>query len=159
MPSWVTSTCLLVVLPMYFLMNSSNFSAGLMGHHFHTHTHTRNTTHARYNDITYVKLLKLNILQLLANEKNFPEIIAELSEYVADVDSEISRKSIKGIGSIALRIVTAADEAIENLLGFLNLNMVSSLNPCSAVVFGVDECSAESSRLTRSFAFACGNGW
>jgi vesicle coat complex subunit len=54
----------------------------------------------RFNDPVYVKLLKLEILELLVTPKSYTELINELSEYVTDVDVEIARKAVKSIGQI-----------------------------------------------------------
>lgn len=77
----------------------------------------------RYNDPICVKDLKLGVLTALATEHSMADIIAELSEYVTDVDAGIARKAIKGIGTIAIKLPAAVDEAIEQLLGFLDLNI------------------------------------
>jgi len=50
-------------------------------------------------------------------------LLAELREYVTDVDAEIARKAIQGIAFIAIKIKAAVDEAVESLLSFLDLNM------------------------------------
>lgn len=75
----------------------------------------------RFNDPSCVKLQKLQILTDLANEKTLSDVINELSEYVTDVDAEVARQSIRGIGKIAVRVPAAVDDAIEHLLSFLNI--------------------------------------
>lgn len=55
--------------------------------------------------------------------KNFADILNELAEYVTDVNMEIARASIRNVGKISLRIPAAVDEAIEHLLGFLDLSI------------------------------------
>ncbi len=77
----------------------------------------------RYNDPSCVKLQKLSILTELANEKTLSDVINELSEYVTDVDAEVARQSIRGIGKIAVRVPAAVDDAIEHLLSFLNIGV------------------------------------
>jgi len=76
----------------------------------------------RFNDTVPVKKLKLAILTMLATEKNMSELINELAEYVSDSDSDLSRSAVAAIGKIALSLEPAADEAIEHLLSFLDLN-------------------------------------
>lgn len=76
----------------------------------------------RFNDPSCVKQIKLDILTMLANDKNMTDIMAEFSEYVTDVNIDIARASVKGIGKIAIQIDAAADEAIEHLLSFLDLD-------------------------------------
>lgn len=77
----------------------------------------------RFNDPPCVKKLKLESLTLLANNTSFSDIMSELSEYVTDVDVDIARTSIRNIGSIAIKIDIAADEAIDHMLSFLDYNM------------------------------------
>jgi vesicle coat complex subunit len=77
----------------------------------------------RFNEPVCVKKLKLSIITSLANDRNMSEIINELAEYVTDVDADIARTSIRSIGRIAIKIDLAADEAVEHLLSFLDLNM------------------------------------
>lgn len=59
----------------------------------------------------------------LSNSSNFGDILNELAEYVTDVDVDIARASIRNVGRIANKLDVAADEAIEHLLNFLELNM------------------------------------
>jgi AP-4 complex subunit beta-1 len=77
----------------------------------------------KFNDPLCLKKLKLDVLSSLANGKNFADILNELAEYVTDVNMEIARASIRNVGKISLRIPAAVDEAIEHLLGFLDLNI------------------------------------
>lgn len=77
----------------------------------------------KFNDPLCLKKLKLDVLSSLANGKNFADILNELAEYVTDVNMEIARASIRNVGKILLRIPAAVDEAIEHLLGFLDLNI------------------------------------
>ena len=47
--------------------------------------------YVRYNEPPYVKYLKVDLLPLLANDRNAHDIAIELQEYVADVDAELSK--------------------------------------------------------------------
>ena len=46
----------------------------------------------------------------------------ELSEYVTDVDAELSRRAIRAIGNIAMRLPNVSSNIIRQLLDFLRLN-------------------------------------
>merc|ERR550537_407852 len=46
----------------------------------------------RYNDPSYIKAVKIDILTALADAASAEPIVGELSEYVTDVDAEISRR-------------------------------------------------------------------
>ena len=63
-------------------------------------------------------------MQQLATEKSFQDIVSEFCEYVVDVDQEISKRAIRAIGSITIRVEQSVDMTVESLLGFLNLNTV-----------------------------------
>lgn len=77
----------------------------------------------RFNDPSSVKMQKLNIITQLATQGNMIEILGELSEYVTDIDADISRFAIRAIGRISIRIPAAAEESIEHLLAFLDLHI------------------------------------
>mmetsp|Transcript_4549 Transcript_4549/g.8531 ORF Transcript_4549/g.8531 Transcript_4549/m.8531 type:complete len:786 (+) Transcript_4549:231-2588(+) len=76
--------------------------------------------YCRFNDPTYIKVLKLEMLTAIADFHNVYEIATELSEYVADADAEISRKSIMAVGTIALELPDA-EGIVARLLQFLEL--------------------------------------
>eukprot|EP00898_Chlorokybus_atmophyticus_P000521 jgi/Chlat1/146/Chrsp1S03236 len=75
--------------------------------------------YCRYNDPTYVKKLKLEMLTAVADGSNTYDIVTELSEYVADIDETIARLSLRAIGRIALQS-DDAPEVGERLLQFLD---------------------------------------
>ncbi len=77
----------------------------------------------RYNDPSSVKLQKLSILTALATGSSLVDILLELSEYVNDMDMDISRLAVRSIGAIAIRLPEAAEEAIEHLLAFLEIRV------------------------------------
>ena len=66
--------------------------------------------------------MKIDILQLLTTETNFPTIIAELSEYVTDVDADMGRKAIRAIGNIAM-VLENTKSILDQLIGFLELRI------------------------------------
>lgn len=71
----------------------------------------------RYNDPSYIKLLKLEALTNLANDGNYKEIVQELSEYVTDVDIETAINSINAIGRITGKVsASGADDIVTNFL-------------------------------------------
>ncbi|DAZ95562.1 TPA: hypothetical protein N0F65_005878 [Lagenidium giganteum] len=56
----------------------------------------------RYNEPTYVKYVKIDVLSGIADAASVHDIITELSEYVTDVDQELARRSIRAIADIAV---------------------------------------------------------
>mmetsp|Transcript_92943 Transcript_92943/g.266419 ORF Transcript_92943/g.266419 Transcript_92943/m.266419 type:complete len:839 (+) Transcript_92943:187-2703(+) len=77
----------------------------------------------RYNDPSYVKAVKIDILTLLVDMSNAAAIVGELSEYVTDVDAEISRRAIRGIGKVAVRVPATAEMIVASLTSLLELDI------------------------------------
>jgi len=77
----------------------------------------------RYNDPSYIKNAKIDILTMCADISSSEPIVAELSEYVTDVDAEISRHAIRAIGKIAVRVPSTAEMIVGSLGGLLELDI------------------------------------
>lgn len=60
--------------------------------------------YCRYNDPSYIKHLKLEILTTLADSNNAYDITNELTIYVNDTDHQLARDAIRAIGRIALQV-------------------------------------------------------
>lgn len=73
-----------------------------------------------YNEPSPLKFTKLRILPQLTNETNIHELVHELTEYVQDVDPEISKRAIVAFGRIAVNIPGGADGIINQLLEFIS---------------------------------------
>jgi vesicle coat complex subunit len=58
----------------------------------------------RYNDPSYVKHEKLNLIFALANDKNYEIVLNEFNEYAYDMDPEFTRVTVRCIWKLALRI-------------------------------------------------------
>lgn len=67
----------------------------------------------RYDDPIYVKDTKLEIIYLLANEKNVHTVLRELEEYATEVDVAMARKAIRAFGNLAVKLPNAADECVD----------------------------------------------
>ena len=70
----------------------------------------------KYNDPIYVKVTKLELIFMLASEKNIREVLAELREYATEIDVHFVRKSVRAIGKLAIKIESAAQDCIDSLL-------------------------------------------
>ena len=64
----------------------------------------------KFNDPYYVKLEKLLILTKLCETRNFEIVINELNEYAHEFDPEFSKKALKAIGKISMKVDKAADK-------------------------------------------------
>ena len=69
-----------------------------------------------YNDPIYVKDTKLEIIYLLANESNLEAVLHELEEYATDVDVQMSRKAIRALGNLAVKMEVAAKPCVDVML-------------------------------------------
>lgn len=70
----------------------------------------------KYNDPIYVKLEKLELMIMLATEKNIETVLSEFKEYATMVDVEFVRKSVRAIGRCAIKLEAAAERCIQVLL-------------------------------------------
>lgn len=70
----------------------------------------------KYNDPIYVKVTKLELIFMLADEHNIKEVLAELREYATEIDIHFVRKSVRAIGKLAIKIEPAAKMCITTLL-------------------------------------------
>lgn len=70
----------------------------------------------KYNDPIYVKVTKLELIFMLADERNIQQVLAELREYATEIDVHFVRKSVRAIGKLAIKIETAAQSCINTLL-------------------------------------------
>lgn len=77
----------------------------------------------RYNEPPHVKHLKIDLIRYIANQSNAREIATELSEYVTDVDSELSKKAIRALGEIALRVSDVSSEMTQRIVELVDLDM------------------------------------
>lgn len=69
----------------------------------------------KYNDPSYVKVEKLEIMVRLANERNVDTLLGELKEYASEVDVDFVRKAVRAVGQVAIKI----DEASGRCVGVL----------------------------------------
>lgn len=76
--------------------------------------------YCQYNEPSYVKRLKLEMLTAVANESNTYDIVTELCEYAANVDIPIARESIRAVGKIALQQYDV-NAIVDRLLQFLEM--------------------------------------
>uniref|UniRef100_A0A7S4RGM6 AP complex subunit beta n=1 Tax=Alexandrium monilatum TaxID=311494 RepID=A0A7S4RGM6_9DINO len=77
----------------------------------------------RYNEPSYIKTVKIEILTMLADAGSAEPVVSELSEYVTDVDAEISRRAIRAIGKIAVRVPSTAEMIVGSLTSLLELDI------------------------------------
>uniref|UniRef100_A0A0G4H631 Beta-adaptin appendage C-terminal subdomain domain-containing protein n=1 Tax=Chromera velia CCMP2878 TaxID=1169474 RepID=A0A0G4H631_9ALVE len=79
----------------------------------------------RYNEPSYVKRVKIEILTHLTDEATVFDICAELAEYVSDVDTEIGKRAVKALGTVGMSLESAATYVTEQLLNFLSPQLLA----------------------------------
>lgn len=62
----------------------------------------------QFNDPIYIKDTKLECLYLLANKNNLTQILDELEQYATDIDIQMSRKAIRAVGNLAVKLDDSA---------------------------------------------------
>jgi len=73
----------------------------------------------KYNDPIYVKLEKLEVMVILASERNIDQILMEFKEYATEVDIDFVRKSVRAIGRCAIKLERAAERCVKVLLDLI----------------------------------------
>ena len=74
----------------------------------------------KYEEPSYIKFLKLDVLARIATEENVADIITELEEYVSDANSEIAKRAIQAFGDIVIRL-NNFEENVSIIKNFLAL--------------------------------------
>ena len=75
------------------------------------------TFYCKYNDPTFVKVEKVDIMIALATPDNVHEILSELKEYCHDVDGDFGRKAMQAVGMCAIKYEGAVEFCIKIILG------------------------------------------
>ncbi|KAF7195191.1 AP-1 complex subunit beta-1 [Pseudocercospora fuligena] len=88
----------------------------------------------KYNDPIYVKVTKLELIFMLANEKNIREVLTELREYATEIDVHFVRKSVRAIGKLAIKIEPAAKLCISTLLELVSTKVSYIVQEATVVI-------------------------
>mmetsp|Transcript_14975 Transcript_14975/g.19431 ORF Transcript_14975/g.19431 Transcript_14975/m.19431 type:complete len:829 (+) Transcript_14975:21-2507(+) len=79
----------------------------------------------KFDEPLHIKYLKIDLLAQLNNSQNMVDILEELAVYVAEVDQELSRRSIRAIGKVGFKLPASGQleqSAIDKLIEFLDLD-------------------------------------
>ncbi|KAK9470964.1 adaptin N terminal region-domain-containing protein [Dipodascopsis tothii] len=74
----------------------------------------------KYNDPSYLKIEKLDIMIRLANERNVDLLLSELKEYALEVDMDFVRRAVKAVGQCAIKIESSAQRCVNVLIDLIN---------------------------------------
>lgn len=88
----------------------------------------------KYNDPIYVKVTKLELIFMLANENNIGEVLTELREYATEIDVHFVRKAVRAIGKLAIKIEPAARECINLLLELVSTKVTYIVQEATVVI-------------------------
>jgi AP-1 complex subunit beta-1 len=72
--------------------------------------------YCKYNDPSYVKVEKLDIMIALATSENVHLILSELKEYCHDVDGDFGRKAMQAVSKCAVNFEQAVDYCVKIVL-------------------------------------------
>jgi len=73
----------------------------------------------KYNDPSYVKLEKLEVMIKLASAANIDQVLMEFREYASEVDVDFVRKAVRAIGRCAVAVEEAAEQCIGVLVDLI----------------------------------------
>ena len=88
----------------------------------------------KYNDPIYVKVTKLELIFMLANENNIDEVLTELREYATEIDVHFVRKAVRAIGKLAIKIEPAAKRCIDLLLELVSTKVTYIVQEATVVI-------------------------
>ena len=88
----------------------------------------------KYNDPIYVKVTKLELIFMLATEKNIDEVLTELREYATEIDVHFVRKAVRAIGKLAIKIEPAARRCINVLLELVATKVTYIVQEATVVI-------------------------
>ncbi len=88
----------------------------------------------KYNDPIYVKVTKLELIFMLASEKNIDEVLTELREYATEIDVHFVRKAVRAIGKLAIKIEPAARRCINVLLELVATKVTYIVQEATVVI-------------------------
>jgi vesicle coat complex subunit len=88
----------------------------------------------KYNDPIYVKVTKLELIFMLANESNIEEVLTELREYATEIDVHFVRKAVRAIGKLAIKIEPAARRCINLLLELVATKVTYIVQEATVVI-------------------------
>jgi AP-2 complex subunit beta-1 len=91
----------------------------------------------KYNDPIYVKVTKLELIFMLATEKNIKEVLTELREYATEIDVHFVRKSVRAIGKLAIKIESAAKLCISTLLDLVATKVTYIVQEATVVISNI----------------------
>lgn len=88
----------------------------------------------KYNEPSYVKMQKLDIIVTVASSTNVQLVLNELSEYCNSVDVAFVQKSIKCIGTLAIKLESAAPRCVDILVELISRKADYSIEEAICVV-------------------------
>lgn len=74
----------------------------------------------KYNDPSYVKMEKLDIIVTICTPLNAQLVLDELNEYCNEIDVAFVRKSIRCIGQLAIKIEASARRCVDILVSLIS---------------------------------------
>mmetsp|Transcript_47210 Transcript_47210/g.111313 ORF Transcript_47210/g.111313 Transcript_47210/m.111313 type:complete len:971 (-) Transcript_47210:106-3018(-) len=73
----------------------------------------------KYNDPIFVKMEKLDVLVMLASDRNIDQVLMEFKEYATEIDDEFVCKAVRCIGRCAIKLTDAAEKCVKVLVDLI----------------------------------------
>jgi hypothetical protein len=88
----------------------------------------------KYNDPSYVKMEKLDVIVTICRPNNAQLVLEELSEYCNAVDVSFVRKSVRAVGQIGTKIEEAARKCINILVALVQGKAIYAIEEAVCVI-------------------------
>uniref|UniRef100_A0A7S1MZG7 AP complex subunit beta n=1 Tax=Phaeocystis cordata TaxID=118079 RepID=A0A7S1MZG7_9EUKA len=92
------------------------------------------TFFCKYNDPSFVKMEKVDLMIALATAENVHQILSELREYCHDVDGSFARQAMRAVGKCAVAFEASVDQCIKIILGVIENKLPFVLQEAIVVV-------------------------
>jgi AP-1 complex subunit beta-1 len=90
----------------------------------------------KFDDPSYIKLAKLDVILTLASAQNVGKVLEELYDYSQQADVDFVRKSISAIGKIAVNFENAASSCVDKIVSLVKTKVPYVIQEC--IVVSVD---------------------
>jgi hypothetical protein len=88
----------------------------------------------KYNDPSYVKMEKLDVIVTICRPNNAQLVLEELGEYCNAVDVSFVRKSVRAVGQIGTKIQDAACKSIDILVALVKGKAIYAIEEAVCVI-------------------------
>lgn len=95
------------------------------------------TFFCKYDDLLYIKLVKIDLILTLTTEKNILKVLKELNSYTTQENIEFVRKSIQAIGRLSIVLEKTADTCVDYLIALIQTRIQYVVQECIVVAVNI----------------------